>query len=313
MNLNNKQQEQCRLPYELRTISVEGGDLAVARWGEAGPVILAIHGITASHREFVALADALDMPCQLLVPDLRGRGQSRGITGPWGMSAHAKDMVAVLDTFGLERADVVVGHSMGGFVGAVMAAQYPQRCGRLLLVDGGLAIMAPIPFHRIPLIGDWLIRKLVQRILGPALERLDMEFESVEAYREYWRDHPALRDEWSGYVEDYLDYDLYGEPPKLRPTTNKQALMQDVRTQLFEDIVPIALQKVSGSVRFLRAPRGLMNGKALYSPKQLAKGARRIAEFSSADIDETNHYTILLSRHGAAAVAADIKAVLSAA
>lgn len=296
--------------YEQRTVAVDGGDLLVARWGSEGPVILAIHGITASHREFVALAEALPQPCQLVAPDLRGRGGSRSIRGPWGMEAHARDMVALLDALGLPRADVVLGHSMGGFVAAVMAARYPTRCGELLLVDGGLAIMPPIAFHRLPWVGDWIIRKLVHKVLGPALERLQMTFESDQAYRDYWRQHPALCDDWSAYIEDYLDYDLYGEPPALRPSTNEEALLQDVRTQLFEDIVPVALQQVPGPVRFLRAPRGLMNEKALYSPQRVAKGSKGVAGFSCTDIDNTNHYTILLSAHGAAAVAGEITALL---
>ena len=52
---------------------------------------------------------------RLIAPDLRGRGRSNTLPGPFGMTRHADDMAAVLDFLGVPRA-VVVGHSMGGFV-----------------------------------------------------------------------------------------------------------------------------------------------------------------------------------------------------
>ena len=298
------------LTYSTHTVAVEGGDLTVARWGRGGPVILAIHGITASHREFLALAEALGNEVQLLAPDLRGRGASRGIPGPWGMRAHAADMVAVLDHFKLSRADVVLGHSMGAFIAAVMAAQHPSRAGALLMADGGLPIMPALPLHRLPF-GEWMIEKLVQKVLGPAVTRLDMSFDSHAAYRDYWRDHPALKHDWSTYLEDYIDYDLVGNAPELRPATRKSALLQDVRTQLFEDLVPASLLQLQCPVRFLRAPRGLMNDKPLYPAKRVAKASRGIAQFSAAEVPDTNHYTILLGGNGARVVAHEVQALLA--
>jgi len=298
------------LDYQLDTVAVEGGQLAVARWGHSGPVVLAIHGITGSHREFLALAEALGPNVQLLAADLRGRGRSRDISGPWGMGAHAADMVAVLEHFGCPRADVVLGHSMGGFVAAVMGAEYPEACGALLMVDGGLPIIPALPIFRLPF-GDRLVEKLVHKIIGPALTRLDMSFPSIDAYRDYWRDHPALQNDWSRYVEDYVDYDLVGDEPELRPSTNKAALLQDVRTQLIENLVPDSLRRLKGPVRFLRAPRGLMNDKALYKVQRLTKAGRKVAGFSSTDIPDTNHYTILMSTRGAEAVATELRRLCS--
>ncbi|MEZ4380827.1 MAG: alpha/beta fold hydrolase [Nannocystaceae bacterium] len=295
--------------YSVEAVAVEGGALAVARWGRRGPVILAIHGLTASHREFVALADALGEDVQIIAPDLRGRGRSNGVPGPWGMRAHAADMVAVLRHFDVARADVVLGHSMGGFVAAVLGAEAPARCGAIVMVDGGLPIAPVIPLHRLPF-GDWLIAKLVQRVLGPALDRLEMTFASREAYRDYWREHPALGSDWSEYIEDYLDYDLVGEAPELRAATSRAALMADIRAQLFENLVPASLRRLAGPVRLLRAPRGLKDDAPLYTPAKLARAGRSIAGFSYADVDDVNHYTIMISERGAAAVAAELRALL---
>ena len=294
----------------LKTIDVpvQGGLLRVAVWGDRGPVVLCAHGITANHAEFLWLADQLK-DCRLIAPDLRGRGRSNGITGPWGMAAHAADMIAVLDHLGIKQADVLLGHSMGGFVAAVAAGQYPDRFKKVLMVDGGIPLfdirfIAWLPFSR------WIVEKIVQKVIGPSLTRLDMTFADRAAYHAFWRPHPAVKDDWSPYFERYIDYDLEGEPPALRPSTRKSALLDDARTQLVENLVPRSLKQIRCPVRFLRAPRGIMNAAALYDERKLAKAAGGIGTFSSVTIPDVNHFTILLSERGAKAVAAEVRQLL---
>ncbi|MEA2447323.1 MAG: hypothetical protein QOK47_960, partial [Actinomycetota bacterium] len=108
------------LDPERFDVPVQGGNLRVGRWGTEGPVVLALHGITASHMTWPWVARELSGDVQFIAPDLRGRGGSRDLPGPYGMKAHADDCVAVLDHLGAEQA-VVVGHSMGGFVAAILA------------------------------------------------------------------------------------------------------------------------------------------------------------------------------------------------
>ena len=296
--------------YRTVDVAVADGTLRVGLWGSAGPVIVCAHGITANHTEFHWLADALGAGFRIVAPDLRGRGRSNAIKGPWGMAAHAADLVAVMDHLGIAKADLLLGHSMGGFVAAVAAAQHPERIARVLMVDGGVPLMsvgfiAWLPFS------DYIIEKLVQRIIGPSLTRLDMTFAGREIYHAFWRSHPALANDWSPYVERYIDYDLDGEAPSLRPSTSKEALLRDVRTQLIEDLVPRSLEQIRCPVRFLRAPRGIMNDKALYDERRLARAARGIAQFGSATIDDVNHFTIMMSERGARAVAGEVRELLA--
>src|SRR5215216_300705 len=94
-------------------VPVSGGPLAAYRWPGAGPL-----GIAANHRSWGVVAAQLDGAVRLVAPDLRGRGRSNELPGPYGIAQHADDMVAVLDALGEESA-VVAGHSMGGFVAAM--------------------------------------------------------------------------------------------------------------------------------------------------------------------------------------------------
>jgi pimeloyl-ACP methyl ester carboxylesterase len=293
--------------YRLFDVRVAGGALRTAVWGERGPWVLCAHGVTANHTEFRALADQLGGEMRLIAPDLRGRGGSTRIEGPWGITAHAEDLIAVLDHLSLARADVLLGHSMGGFVAAVAAAQHPQRFGAVLMVDGGLPL-ARFGFLRHLPFSKGLVERLVRRILGPSLARLDMSFESRAAYTAFWQQHPAFAGEdWSRYVEIYIDYDLAGEAPMLRPSTRKDALWRDVRTQLIDDVVPRSLAAITCPVRFLRAERGLLNDRPLYAERRLGSASAAIRHFSSRTVSGVNHFTILLSARGAREVAGELR------
>ena len=124
-----------------------GGALAVASSGPqaAGtPVALALHGMTGTHMVFRTLArelGALPGPVRLPAPDLRGRGTSAQLPPPYGMDAHVDDLVAVLDHAGVDRA-IVIGHSMGCNVAARLAADHPERCSAVLLLDSGVPLVS---------------------------------------------------------------------------------------------------------------------------------------------------------------------------
>lgn len=266
---------------KLSRVPVSGGELTVATWGEGGLPVLAIHGITASHLAWSEVARLHQG--RIIAPDLRGRGGSAGLPGPFGMAAHAEDCVAVLDAMGIEQA-TVVGHSMGGFVAAMLVHRHPSRVRDLVLVDGG----APLPDSDVD----------IETLLGPAMQRLSMRFASVAEYRDLWRAHPAFG-EWSPAIESYVDYDLTGTPPNLRSRVDADAVRADFRdlhtkSGAFDSVPP-------GTV-FLRAERGLLDEPTpLYPhPEEFADRVR------VRTIPGTNHYTILFGADGARAVAAEL-------
>ncbi len=237
-------------PYAAFDVDVSGGRLHVARWGSGHAVAVAAHGITATHRSFRGLAEQLGGEVTLLAPDLRGRGRSNGIAGPFSMAAHADDLVDVLDHAGVEQA-TVVGHSMGAFVAVVTAHRHPGRVSRLVLIDGGLPLdlgsMAGQP-----------IDSIVAAIIGPALERLRLTFPSVDAYLDYWRRHPAFATDWNAWIEDVCTYDLEGDvagdPPELRSGSAKRQCWPTPRPSSSRTTSPAA-SKNSATQLFSCAPR----------------------------------------------------------
>ena len=128
--------------YRSISAAVDGGRLHGGEWNPSGATtVVAVHGITANHRIFALLAEALPRH-RLLAPDLRGRGASRSLPGPWGIDRHAED-VAGLITASAPGPVVLVGHSMGGFVAAALVRRFPDLVSGLVLVDGGLPFPPP--------------------------------------------------------------------------------------------------------------------------------------------------------------------------
>jgi hypothetical protein len=117
-------------------------------------------------------------------------------------------------------------------------------------------------------------------------------------------------DAWSSYVVRYFDYDLVGAPPALRPSPKKGAILGDAESQFGTDVVERALAKLRGTVRFLHAPRGIMNGAPLYSDSVLASWTEQMPGLSIVEVPDVNHYTILIGEPGARAVAAEIRTLL---
>ena len=284
-------------------VAVEGGRLAAFRLGAGAgaPLVLAIHGITSTSRTWLATSRALGDRAALAAVDLRGRGRSAGLPPPVGLDAHVRDMLAVLDAAGLERA-VVVGHSLGAYIAARLATAHPERVARLVLVDGGLTIPESVGAEP---------AAFVQAFLGPTFERLEMTFPDVAAYQAWWARHPAVAgaDVSRADLDAYAAYDLVGEPPHLRSAITAQVVRDD-GLDLFGE--PDAGRLTVPAV-FLCAPRGMVDDPHPMQPRAdvQAWAAADPERREVIEVPDTNHYTIAWGAHGAAAVADAIAAAVS--
>lgn len=265
---------------------VDGGELVGTVWraDAAGTPVVAIHGITANHRSFSSLAARLEAP--LLAVDLRGRGGSRGLPGPYGLAQHADDVAAAMRASGIEGA-IVVGHSMGAYVAARLAHAHPELVASLVLVDGGLPLRSTTPG------GDLA----PEDVLGPAIDRLKMTFDSPAAYRDFWREHPAFGPYWNEAVEEYVDYDLTLVDGALRPSANPDAVVANLIELDGRDGYIEALLALEQPIELLRSPRGLFDEMpGLYDDEWLATWTSRMPELTVTDVEHTNHYTILMGQ-----------------
>lgn len=285
----------------ITTIQVVGGELAVHELTGRAPTggepvggaplrtVIALHGITANALAMAPLARALPPGIRLLAPDLRGRAESRGIAGPWGMTAHADDVIAIADAYRLDSF-VLLGHSMGAFVAALTAAQHPQRVSRAVLIDGGIGFPAP---------PETDIDALLTAIIGPAMTRLSMTFADRDAYHGFMAQNPAIAEvlaQDEAAADDlyaYLDHDLIGNAAgELVSSCVLDAIRVDGAAVVTDAETLAAAGSSTVPTRMLWAPRGLMNQTPGLYTRQLLDSAELPETMTVQQVPDCNHYSI---------------------
>lgn len=116
----------------MKKISLGSVDLAYERRGSGPPLVL-IHGFPFDHSIWMDIVPLLEHEFDLILPDLRGFGESTLLNSPFSISEMARDIASLLDNLGLDKASLA-GHSMGGYVALAFAKQFPGRVNRLILV-----------------------------------------------------------------------------------------------------------------------------------------------------------------------------------
>jgi pimeloyl-ACP methyl ester carboxylesterase len=281
------------MQLRLLDVPVDGGELRVLQWGTGKRVAIAVHGITASAMSWQAVARQMPPGWTLAAPDLRGRGFSAHLPGPYGLERHAADVTAVMRHFGgLGARPVLAGHSMGAYVALLARDAHPGLARRLVLVDGGL----PLP------VADGLDAEVaLEAGLGPAIARLRQTFPTTEAYLEFWRAHPALADHWTADVEAYARYDLTGEPPSMRSRVVEAVVGPDSRDVLADKPFADALGRLTQPTPLLTAPAGFLGDPpGLFPPDLVAAWAERVPQLRPQLIPDVNHYTIVFDKRAAA-------------
>lgn len=110
--------------------------------GDAGHVVVCVHGLSRQGRDFDTLARSLTGRCRVIAVDVAGRGHSDRLADPMGyqIPGYVSDLAALLMHLRAEKPGVVidwVGTSMGGLIGMAIAAQPALAPRRLVLNDVG--------------------------------------------------------------------------------------------------------------------------------------------------------------------------------
>ena len=168
--------------FQSREIATNGTSLHV-RIGGAGPAVVLLHGYGETGDMWEPLAEKLAKDHTVIVPDLRGMGLSARPAGGYDKKTQGHDIAGVLDALKVERADLVT-HDIGNMVGYALAAEYPDRITRFVIID------APLPG-----VGPWdeIVRSHALwhfSFYGPDAERLVSGRERIYLDR-FWNEFSA--------------------------------------------------------------------------------------------------------------------------
>lgn len=117
----------------MEKIKVNDIELAYDRRGKGIPLVL-LHGFPLDHHLWDDITPLLEDRFDLILPDLRGFGESTTVDAQYSMDDYASDIVGLLDQLGIQKA-AVAGHSMGGYVVLAFAKLYPERVRGLALIS----------------------------------------------------------------------------------------------------------------------------------------------------------------------------------
>jgi lipase len=267
-------------------------ELAIWRSGSGPDPILCLHGITAQHRAFNALARHLEGSRSLVGVDLRGRGDSAKPESGYGLEAHAQDVIRVLDHLGLQQA-VILGHSMGGFVALKTALSDPHRVRALVLLDGG--------WPRVEVSPEEMSEEQKQEAaaieegLERAFRRLDMTFESPEDYLNFWfPDQGLTMEDLPPDLADYYLYDLEEVEGGYQPKASRAAAEEDSPSVSSTSPTAEEMRSIRCPVALVRASAGFFpGGDPVISGKTRDAMAGVLDLRSETLLEGANHYTML--------------------
>src|SRR6478736_8791753 len=135
---------QCASPKGLHR-------MAYLEWGDARnrDVVVCVHGLTRTSRDFDELARVLWGRFRVVCPDVAGRGDSERLPDPmlYGVPQYAADMVTLIARLDVESVSWV-GTSMGGLIGMALAAQAGSPVRRLVINDAG-PVVSHVALERI--------------------------------------------------------------------------------------------------------------------------------------------------------------------
>jgi pimeloyl-ACP methyl ester carboxylesterase len=153
------------------------------------------------------------------------------------MAEHAQDVIALLDDLGLDKV-IMAGHSFGALLSIYLAAEYPDRISRVIVID------AAIVFH-----------PDTENLLKPSLARLARILPSADRYIEEVKAAPHVAGAWDGAVEGYyraeLQHNADGTAQSLTSATAVEQALRAVGREDWSDLVsrvrhPVLLLNASG-------------------------------------------------------------------
>jgi len=123
-------------PVESFVEVSDGVRLAVLDWGGSGPALILLSGAGRTAHAYESLASHFVDQRTVIGITRRRVGRSDAPAEEFGLAELVADIVALLDSRGIARADFI-GHSFGGAELSYLALHHPERVRRAVFLDGG--------------------------------------------------------------------------------------------------------------------------------------------------------------------------------
>jgi pimeloyl-ACP methyl ester carboxylesterase len=242
-----------------------------------GQTLVLMPGLTANAHSFDGLTAAgLSPAVRVLALDLRGRGLSDKPSSGYAMHDHALDVLNLLDALGIESV-ILGGHSFGGLLSMYMAAHFPERITKLVVIDAAGAM-----------------HPRVMDLIKPSIDRLGRTTPSWDAYLQSMKAMPFYEGWWDPTIESYYraDVDIRSDG-SVKPRSRPEAILESVTAALSEDWAA-HLSKIGQPLLLLNAlgPFGPAGAPPVLPRQQALETVEAVADGHYVEIPG-NHMTML--------------------
>ena len=254
------------------------------------PTLILMHGLTANAHAFEGLiAAGLNEVCNIISVDLRGRGLSEQPETGYTMAEHAKDIIGLLDHLKIEKA-IIGGHSYGALITFYMAAHYPERVDKMILLDAAARM-----------------HENTKEMLIPAMSRIGQTFPSFETYLNKIKT-AAYFTFWNDAMLPYYKADIIENNDGTVTQRSKPAHIAEAITKVLAEPWMRYIKGVPQEAILINGP-GIYTLNAALLPKENAMETVDMMQNCTYVEVFGNHQTMLY-REGAVQITAAIKSFL---
>ncbi len=219
------------VPRTDEVVNVDDTEIHYLAWGDRGSRgLVFVHGGGAHAHWWTHIAASIGGDYRIAALDMSGHGDS-GRRDEYDLEVWADEVLAVADDAGMSGPPVVVGHSMGGFVSIVTAAQHPDRVAGIIIVDS--PVTEPDPEIASARVGEAFGKPKIY----PDVESVRARFRTVppqEHYLDHVIDHVAphsLRPVEGGYSWKF-DHHVFTSAFRQSPRTIARPYLPQVRSRV---------------------------------------------------------------------------------
>lgn len=194
----------------IRHCPTNGIEIAYAESGQGDDTVFLLHGVTANHRVWAPIAQALSPHARVIAVDQRGHGRSDKPDTGYAAEDFAGDVRGLVEELGGTGKNLLVGHSLGARNSIAAAALFPELISGIVAIDFT------------PFIETEVFDSLESRVGGGA-----QAFDSVAAIELY------LQDRYVNMPRDAVarraDYGYHETSEGLVPLASPSAMLQTVQ------------------------------------------------------------------------------------
>jgi pimeloyl-ACP methyl ester carboxylesterase len=243
--------------------------------GEKGTII-ALHGLTGTHKNMLHYAQNLQGDYRFIACDLRGRGDSSGMDDVPSIFSHAEDIEELISILGIKD-PILLGHSMGAFISAIVASELPSVKG-LVLLDGAARMSGR-----------------QHEIVRPSLGRLRKTYESKRAYVEELKQlYKRLGIKWTDAVQEIVEYEIHGTGNGWMHKSANENIEEDFAS--FDFFNPIEVMgKIACKTLLIQADGRIGSFPPFFTDidyEETKKHTSKLTTFNS----DSNHYTMVFEK-----------------